>query len=298
MRKLWRVSGVVAVLAVSALTSAAAPARSAAPGASGFWAVTVPGESFTDSAVQAAGAPGSHVAATIRGMIRAVEAGKTVLVPEGTGQGVHLVPASVSGLQAAHAAVGLASSRPGTGGAGELSRLSRAVDPTDPHTFPILGNGCHPVTWRGTRYWASWCKMPFQIDGEFCDVNGCTITDVLKTRLLVDPGTRTSRVSRTSTYRYQAGHRRFIEIHIEWWTLCFKNELECGTNNTAKFLGNSSSTFTVSSTRDLHNSRIRHGFTLWAFFTPIGMWRPSSAKTWKGICKPRSSGSNQCLYPA
>ena len=103
---------------------------------------------------------------------------------------------------------------------------------------------------------------------------------------------------RTSTYRYQAGHRRFIEIHIEWWTLCFKNEVECGTGNTAKFLGNSSGTFTVSSTRDLHNSRIRHGFTLWAFFVPDGMWASSSAKTWKGICKPKSSGSNQCLYPA
>jgi hypothetical protein len=173
MRKLWWVSGVVAVLAASALTSVAAPARSAAPGASGFWAVTVPGESFTDSAVQAAGVPGSHVAATISGMIRAVEAGKTVLVPEGTSQGVHLVPATVSGLQAAHAAVGLASSRPGTGAAGELSGLSRVVEPRNPHTFKILGNGCHPVTWRGARSWASWCSIPFEIDGGFCDVNGC-----------------------------------------------------------------------------------------------------------------------------
>ena len=99
MRRLWRVSGVVAVLAVSALTSAAAPARSAAPGASGFWAVTVPGESFTDSAVQAAGAPGSHVAATIRGMIRAVEAGKTVLVPEGTGQACTWCPRPCQGCR-------------------------------------------------------------------------------------------------------------------------------------------------------------------------------------------------------
>jgi hypothetical protein len=285
------------LLAASALT-AATPARSALPGASGFWAVTVPGESFTGSAVQAARVPGSHVAATISGMIRAVEAGKTVLVPEGTSHGVHLVPATVSGLRTARAAVGLAGSRPGTGAAGELSRLSSAVDPTDPHTFSILGNGCHPVTWRGTRHWASWCKMPFQIDGNFCDPNGCTITDVLKTRLLVDPGTRSSRVSRTSTYRYQAGHRRFTEIHIEWWTLCFKNEVECGTGNTPTFFGNSKGTFTVTSTRDLHNSRIRHGFTLWAFFVPDGMWAPSSAKTWKGICKPKSSGSNQCLYPA
>ena len=137
-------------------------------------------------------------------MIRRVEAGKTVLVPEGSGQGVYLVPATVSGLRAARAAARSAGSRPSAGAAGELSRLSRAYDPRDPHTFDILGNGCHPVTWRSARYWASWCKMPFQIDGEFCDPNGCTITDVLKTRLLVDPGTRVSRVSavpRTGTRR-------------------------------------------------------------------------------------------------
>jgi len=293
MRRLLRVSGVGAVLlVVSALTSAAVPAHSAPQGARGFWVVTAPGESFIDAARHAVGAPGSQVAATVRGMISRVKAGKSVLVPEGTRRDVRLVPATVPELRAALAAGPPAGSGPGAGAAVRLTLIP------DPHDYPIRGQGCHPVTWRGQRFWASWCKMPFALNGEFCDPNGCTITDKLRTRLLVDPGTKTSRVSRTSTYTYQAGHPRFTNIHIEWWTLCFKSEQECGTGNTKAFFGNSSGTFNVTSSRDLHNSRIRHAFTLWAFFTPNGMWANDNAKTWKGICKPRSSGSNQCLYPA
>src|SRR5215467_4062872 len=96
MRRLLRVSAVVAVLlVVSALTSAAAPAHSGTRGARGFWYVIVPGESFTSAVRHAAGASGGQVAATVRAMIRRVEAGKSVRVPEGTRRGVRLVPATV-----------------------------------------------------------------------------------------------------------------------------------------------------------------------------------------------------------
>src|SRR5215472_14624623 len=105
MRRLLRVSVVVAVvLVVSALTSAAVPAHSAGRDVRGFWYVTVPGESFAGAARHAVGASGSQVAATVREMIRRVEAGKSVLVPEGTRDGVHLVRATVPELRAALAA--------------------------------------------------------------------------------------------------------------------------------------------------------------------------------------------------
>jgi hypothetical protein len=292
MRKFLRTSAVAAVLLmVSALTSAAVPAHSATRGAHGFWYVAVPGESFAGAVRHAVGASGGQVAATVRGMIRQVEAGKRVLVPEGTRDGVRLVPATVPELRAALATAGRADARARVGAAGRLSVT------VDPHTFDIRGQGCNPVTWRGSRYWASWCKIDFEIDGGLCDPT-CHNTDVLKTRLLVDPGTNTSRVSRTSTYSYQAGDPNFSMIHIEWWTLCFSSEQICGNANTPSFFGNSNDTFSVTSSRDLHNSRIRHAFTLWAFFVPTNQWQADDAKTWKGICKPKNANSNQCLYPA
>ena len=283
MRKSTRVLGVIAVVfAMAGLTGAAAPAHSAPSAPDGFWAVTTTGQSFADSASRVTGPSASQVAPTINAMISRVEAGHTVLVPEGNGGDVRLASATVPELRAALAAIG-------------PSRLLQIPPPND---YPIRGKGCNPVTWNRQRWWASWCQMPFQIDGEFCDPEGCTVTDVLKTRLLVDPGAKVSRVSRTSTYSYQAGQRHFTNIHIEWWTLCFKNGVECGTANTTDFDGNSSGTFNPTSSRTLRNSRIRHAFTLWAFFVPDSMWQPDNAKTWLGYCKPASAHSNQCLYPA
>ena len=231
------------------------------------------------------------MAPTIKGMIKRVKKGHTVLIPEGTRQGVHFVPATVAKLQAALAAAGATTAQPGAEVAGRLS----APGP-DPHEFPIRGQGCHQVTWRKERYWAAWCKMPFEIVGEYCDIDGCKKTDTLKTRLKVNPGAKESRVSWSSTYTYQAHHRNFKHIHIEWWVLCFKDEKECGTGNTKELYGNSSGTFTPTSNRLLRNSRIRHAFILWAYFQPDGHWHSDEAKTWKGICKPKPS--RQCLYPA
>ncbi len=290
MRRFLWVSTVTAVLLVPALTSAAVPAQSASREVHGFWYVITPGESFAGAVRHATGASGGQVTATVQDMIRRVEAGRTVMVPEGTRDGVHLVPATVPELRAALAAARSV----GSGSGRSAARLARIPDP---HDFPIRGQGCNPVTWRGNRYWASWCKMPFELDGGVCDPS-CHNTDVLKARLLVDPGTTTSRASRSGSYTYQSGNPRFSNIHFEWWTFCFNSEQECGTGNTPNFFGNSSGTFNMTSSKDLHNSRIRHAFVFWAYFVPNNQWTPDEAKTWKGICKPSDANSNQCLYPA
>jgi len=71
----------------------------------------------------------------------------------------------------------------------------------------------------------------------------------------------------------------------------------CGHGNFPDFFGNSSKAYTVTSSKDLHNSRIRHAFVLWALLFPESKWQDDPAKTWKGICKPTDANSNQCLYP-
>jgi hypothetical protein len=138
--------------------------------------------------------------------------------------------------------------------------------------------------------------MPFELVGGVCDPN-CHNTDFLRQQLLVDPGTSKSRVQRKGSYTYQPGDPLFSDIHFEWWTFCYNNEEVCGHDNTPNFFGNSSKAYTVTSSKDLHNSRIRHAFVLWAFLDPAAQWYADYAKTWKGICKPTDANSNQCLYP-
>jgi hypothetical protein len=137
--------------------------------------------------------------------------------------------------------------------------------------------------------------MPFELVGGVCNP-GCHNTDILTQQLLVDPGTSRSRVQRKGSYTYTTGEPLFSEIHFEWWTFCFNNEEVCGHGNTPAFFGNSSKAYTVTSSKDLNNSRIRHAFVLWALFFPTQQWEPDPAKSWKGICKPRDANSNQCLY--
>src|SRR5262249_25818365 len=129
MRKLVKLLAVAAVLLVAAMTSAAAPAPSSARGTHHFWYAISPGESFTTAVRHAAGASGGQVAATVKDMIQRVEAGKRVLVPEGTRAGVRMVPATVAGLRAALAASRAAHSRPGP--------LVARLRIPDPHDFKI-----------------------------------------------------------------------------------------------------------------------------------------------------------------
>jgi hypothetical protein len=116
----------------------------------------------------------------------------------------------------------------------------------------------------------SWCNLKLELAAEYCNPEGCQQTDRVTARLTVNPGVKRSMVSFTSIYA--PDDHSFIEIHFEWWVLCFNVERECGTSNTRSFDGSGSGKFYPDSTIDLYDSRITHGFTLWAYFTRNGSW--------------------------
>jgi hypothetical protein len=248
----------------------------------GFWVVITPGESFGEAARTSGGA----VAATVRGMVRRAEAGKTVLVPEGTRHGVHNVRASVSELRAALSEARSLGHRANVRTAGVIPR-------TSPNEYPIRGEGCNQL---GNGF-ASWCNMRFELDGAFCAPGGCETTDTLRAKVTVDPATKTSRVSYNSTYAYQPHDPNFSNIHFEWWVLCYRGEDDCGSDNTSDFFGNSSGTFFPTSTKDLHGDTVTHALTLRALFAPNGSYYADNAKTAGAFCDPvPPEPSNQCLY--
>jgi hypothetical protein len=104
MRFSLRASGAVAVLLVVAAFTQAGPAHAqwSVDSSRGFWVVMTSGESFTDAVRQSARTSGGgQVMATLEKMIRRVEAGHAVYVPQSSPDGVVNLAATVSQLQAA-----------------------------------------------------------------------------------------------------------------------------------------------------------------------------------------------------
>jgi hypothetical protein len=239
-------------------------------------------------ASQAVGHAGpAAVVAVLKGMAQRVSAGATVTIPQGTQGGVVSVPATPSELRAA-----LTAAR----SAAPLPTLSSSPAASNPAGFPERGYGCHPLVRGGTTYQAAWCGLHLKLNGEYCDPNGCTITDKLDTRLTTNPGTNGSMVSWSSTYSYQSGNPQFSSIHVEWFVLCYAGESECGSGNSPDFYGNSTGKFypKQDSGINLHGDKITHAYSLWAYFKPWGYAISDSAKTGTATC---DKTDNECLYP-
>jgi hypothetical protein len=246
-----------------------------------FWIVITSGESFMDAVQQAARAPdGGQVVTTLKEMVRRAEAGHTVYVPRVGRHGVVNVTATVSQLQATLAAV-----------------HSLSPESLVPQKFDVEGDGCNPYIYNRVSYFASWCDMNYNIESEICNPEGCTDINQINATLKVDPGsTGGSRVSYTSQY-YHEGPSYFTDIHFEWWTLCYRNALTCGSDNTKNFSGAGNGTFTTNSgSINLHNDQITIAVAYLALFTPNGQTYSIGFKTPMGYCLPESSDSNQCLF--
>ena len=167
----------------------------------------------------------------------------------------------------------------------------------NPVSFPVRGDGCNPIIRNHITFDASWCDELYEIDAGFCGTEGCELTDHLTTRLTTNPGTSTSLVSWTSKYVYNTGAPLLNYIHIEWWVLCYSDQLQCGSDNTPDFYGNSTGKFYPKSDVDLYGDKVTHAFALWAHLIPNNTAYYSAGKTKTATCDPASSGSNQCLYP-
>lgn len=299
MRRLVRVSGVVAVLVmVSALAASAAVSAQTQRGtrsAHGFWVVVTPGESFSDAAGRAVRtAGGGQAAVTIEAMLRRAEAGQGVYVPQGTRRGVIRVRATVGELRTA-----LSATR--SLGARSVSQMAAgAASQVVPLSLPpVRGTACNSVTYNGQTWFTTWCDLKLELAGDYCDPAGCEQVDTLTATITTDPGAFTSRAAYTTLNVVSSGFSStFTDVHINWNTLCYSSKIECGHGSTGTISPSGKGTMFPTSDVDLHGDMITHTFYLWALFIPNGQNYADDAATGTGTCKPASSGSNQCLYPS
>lgn len=295
MKRFISMSGVAAAVVVACCTvtaSGSVPVQAQAQHRVGlaheFWLVTRPGESFAEAARVAALAPGgSRVATVIGEMLKQVEAGQVVYVPQGTRRGVTSAPATVPELETAlSAARSLNAQRPVTG------------SPIAPGTLPpVRGNGCNPVKQGGVTVDTTWCDLPLELEGVACDSEGCEGVDRLNATVQTNPGAIGSsspyQVSNTVTTGYPSV---FTDVYINWNTLCYSNGQECGHGTTGNLTLPRSATMFPTSNDPMWGDRISHSYYLWALFLPNGQQYADDALTGTATCEAESQG-NQCFYP-
>jgi hypothetical protein len=272
LRFLFPLLGLILVTVAGSGASARTNTWLSTPPTLGFWVVAAPGQSFTAMVRDAAASPRHQpVIATIDAMLARTAQGYAVYVPEGTGQSITSVAATSAELRAA-----LSAALP-----------AAAMPSTEPKDFLPNGFGCNMTS----KHYASWCGK-YILRGEYCDPDGCTIEDQITTKITVDPGVQISRVVYKSLY--SPNHHHFIQIHFEWWTLCYHSAEICGTANTPSFAGTSHGRFLTTSSVDLYGDRLAHAFELWAFFEPTGKWVGNPGRTGTATCAEKPDRA--CVY--
>jgi hypothetical protein len=206
-------------------------------------------------------------------MLKRLNAGHDVYVPEGTRNSVTSVKATPQELRAAVRA----------------ARLSRAgsTPKTVPKNFPFNGYGCDV----DGPYYSHWCGK-YVLDVDYCDPKGCELEDRITAKVTVDPGVKKSRVVYKSLY--SPDHRDFTDIHFEWWTLCYGHADVCGHHDTENFKGSSSGTFYPESDVHLYGDRLAHAFELWAYSTQTGEFVGDPGRTGTALCEERPETA--CVY--
>jgi hypothetical protein len=139
----------------------------------------------------------------------------------------------------------------------------------------------------------SW-QIPFELDAVDCQAGQCQVPEKLRARLVVDPGTGTSRFQVQVT---ALGTDVFNRIHFQAWVLCFRNQQVCGgPEDSPGFSSGGSRTWFLSSSGLLKGDKITHAFIFWAHVIPRDNYYASDkAKSGSATCYKRT-GDNRCLY--
>jgi hypothetical protein len=258
-----------------------------------FWLVIRPGESFAEAVRVAALTPGGgRVATAISEMLKQVEAGQVVYVPQGTRRGITSVPATVAELRTALSAARSLDARHV-----EAQRAVAAL-PIAPDTLPpIRGNGCNPVKQGGVTVDTTWCDLPLELEAEACDPEGCEGVDRLNASVQTNPGADGSSSPYTVSNTVTTGYPPvFTDVHINWNTLCYSNGQECGHGTTGNVTLPDSDRMSPTSDVPVWGDKISHSYYLWALLIPNGQNYADDALTGTATCESESQG-NQCFYP-
>ncbi|MGO9082456.1 MAG: hypothetical protein ACLQDY_26080 [Streptosporangiaceae bacterium] len=203
-------------------------------------------------------------------MIRNVRHGQTVLIPRGKAYGVTEIHATVAQLREALTAI-------------------KSLSSTSPVNFPIRGFGCH----QAGEYYTAWCAK-FEIDGDYCDPNGCQLEDRETVNVTDNPGPKKSKVSYKAVYF--PDHGDFRDIRFRWWSFCYRSKRECGTEKVKGFKSSGSGIFYPTSNVNLSGGHdLIHSSQLSLTFVPNGQNYTDQGRTGTAVCNPTPPVTG-CVY--
>lgn len=156
-----------------------------------------------------------------------------------------------------------------------------SVNGNDPNSFPVRG-----APGSGRTYWTGMTEI---VAAHSCDPTGCEPdTDRYTSKITVNPGAVTSKVSATNLYFPSSGD--FGNKHFEMWAI--NKGKVVGSANTGNLPA--SSVDFVSSSRALNGTVLTVAVTLWVYINPYGTYVADGAKTADATCRP--PGDNVCAY--
>jgi hypothetical protein len=156
-----------------------------------------------------------------------------------------------------------------------------SIDGNNPNSFPVRG-----APGSGRTYWTGMTEI---VAFHHCDASGCDPdTDRYTSKITVNPGAVTSKVSATNVYYPSSG--AFGNKHFELWAI-----------NRGSIVGDvdtgnlpASSIDYVKSNRALNGTVLTVAVTLWVYVNPYGTYVADGAKTADATCRP--VGDNTCVY--
>ncbi len=157
---------------------------------------------------------------------------------------------------------------------------AQAIDPNNPNTFPVKGSAAASGLY--------WFNLKLEVDAQRCGGSGCTLTDVYRSNVTVDPGARTSMIRGRNLYWNDSGN--FGNKHFRMWAINRGNIV--GADNTGD-LSNASKDY-ISSKFPLNSTVLTTGITLWVYFKPLGIYWADGGKTADAYC--RAKPDNACVY--
>lgn len=156
-----------------------------------------------------------------------------------------------------------------------------SINGNDPNSFPVRG-----APGSGRTYWTGMTDI---VAAHSCDPSGCQPdTDRYTSKITVNPGAVTSKVSATNLYYPSSG--AFGNKHFELWAI--NRGSIVGNANTGNLPA--SSIDYVTSSRALNNTVLTVAVTLWVYVNPYGTYVADGSKTADATCRP--PGDNTCVY--
>lgn len=217
--------------------------------------------------------------AAVKQWLSSVAAGQKVTVPGVNDVSLAAGTANLTVLSK-QLASGTAATTPDVAVAAPSAETPLDVSTNNPNTYSVRGEAG-----SGNLYWTG---MEVAYEADYCDGDTCTDEDKIVSKVTIDPGATSTRITNSSIY--SPDHGDFANKHLEGWAINHGNLV--GNGNSTNIPG--AGPFYVGNSPHLYGTVLTSAVTLWVYF--LGAYHAGDgAKTHDATCEAESVGS-ACRY--